>query len=121
MEIMCRSVWQSPPVAQTAFFNSLAFAVSGLIHTLVNGPSGIRQGENTAYIMFPVHAVGITIEDRAKSVYGAIQLKLASNEARAVRQHVNSLVGIRTWQKASLGGDLADMDDACMEPCEHPP
>ena len=73
MEIMCRSVGQSPPVAQTAFFNSLAFAVSGLIQTPVNGPSGIRRGENTAYIMFPVHAVGITFEDRAKYVYGGNQ------------------------------------------------
>lgn len=47
----------------------LTFALSGYVHTLVDNTAGIPLAANTAWKLFVMQAVGITLEDLVESSY----------------------------------------------------
>ncbi|MCJ1252095.1 hypothetical protein MMC30_009333 [Trapelia coarctata] len=71
---------------------SLTFAISGIIHRLVDDTNGIPESENTVYILFLLQALGIMIEDGVELGYH----KLQSKGQRRVKPRPTS---IRGWQK----------------------
>ena len=50
----------------------LTFALSGFIHTMVDNTAGIPLAANTAWKLFLMQAVGITVEDLVENTYHKI-------------------------------------------------
>lgn len=50
----------------------LTFALSGYVHTLMDNTAGIPLATNTAWKLFVMQAVGITVEDLVENTYHKI-------------------------------------------------
>lgn len=78
----------------------LVYGVSGVIHLLFDDVRGIPFGENTAYRLFLMQALGITLEDFAEWVFRSIRLGRQPTERDQKSDGKGGVERAETWQKA---------------------
>lgn len=78
----------------------LAFCVSGTIHKLSDDTAGVPAGENTAYKLFLMQALGITLEDFAEWFYRSIRLGHQPTDRDEKIEGKGGVERAEKWQKA---------------------